>query len=267
MSLNGLSQINIELTSKCSKRTLCSMCAHQNPEKHPYLKFGDMDFELLKSIRGQLEPGPSIEYHRDGDSVDYPRLGEALDLFDGFITVLVTHGERLAEKADEIINRCISVCVSVLWTDPDYEIQFESVRKFLEKKGDRSPQVIIKFVGAAPKPNPYLDLPVRMTSRALHIPDGNWKYAHNKFPLMPESGICADFLGRPVIDWQGRVFQCVKFDPNSSGLLGDLNTSTLEELWNSPKRMEWLDAHKRGRRDQAAPLCKNCLYFGVPSEA
>lgn len=259
-------QLNIELTSKCSKHTLCFMCGHQDKDVNPGLKYGDMDFSLLESIRKQLSPGPIIEFHRDGDPVDYPKLGLALNLFNNFITCLVTHGERLYEKADEIIDNCTTVCVSVIRGDKDADIQLESVSKFLETRGDRQPMVIIKAVGEMDEWSPYKKMGLKIIHRQLHTPDGNYRYSkHN--PLMPESGICLDFIGRPAIDWQGRVFQCVKLDVDDSGYLGNLNEQSLDKIWNGTQRMEWLEAHKRGRRDLASPLCKDCKFWGVPSEA
>jgi len=129
-------QVNIELTSRCSKRTLCFMCGHQDPKIYPNLKYGDIDFGLLKLLKSEIYWRPSLHWHRDGEPTDYPMLGEALSLFSDHISVLVTHGERLFEKADEIINNCTTVCVSIVKGDPDHDIQYESVSKFIEKKKD-----------------------------------------------------------------------------------------------------------------------------------
>jgi MoaA/NifB/PqqE/SkfB family radical SAM enzyme len=280
MNLPGMMQLNIELTSHCSKKTLCSVCGHQDPKIFPNLKFGDMDFELLKSIRHQLAPtmsepdlhslyAPIIEFHRDGDPLDYPWLAAALDLFEGFTTCLVTHGERLAEKALEIIGRCTTVCVSVIENDPDHAIQYESVKEFLDKIRPWTaacrvgPRVIIKAVGNA-YPERYEKLGLPIIHRALHVKPSNRKYIRTT-PLMPESGICLDFLGRPAIDWQGRTFQCVKLDPNEEGYLGDVNEQSLEEIWHGARRQEWLKRHQEGRRDLASPLCARCVYYGIPA--
>jgi len=265
--LIGLSQINLELSAVCDKHTFCSFCGHQDNAINPQKK-GVMDFDFLGSIQAQLPVGIVVQFHRDGEPTAYQRLGEALGMFRGYITSIVTHGENLAKRADEIINNCTSVTVSVFNGDPDMEIQLESVRKFLELKGDRPPMVNIKIVGSmSPEREAiYGSLGVPIIRRLLHVPDGNYRYAKRN-PTVPEHGICLDFLHHPAVDWRGRLFVCVRLDPADQGLLGDLNENTLDELWNGEKRRLWLDAHKRGRRDLAAPLCKNCLYYGVPSEA
>src|SRR5258706_964929 len=166
--LTGLSQLNIELTSRCDKHTLCFMCGHQNGAVNPRLKFGDMDFELLRAIATQLAPPVVISFHRDGDPLVYPRLGDALRLFEGFPTSIVTHGEALGRRAEEIIGLCTSVTVSGIPNDPDRELQLESIAAFLAKKGARRPMVQLKCVGAVQNLGTYDALGIPITNRALH---------------------------------------------------------------------------------------------------
>ena len=265
--LNGLSSINIELSSRCDRRTLCGFCGHQDDEINKNPK-GEMPYHVLLRIQKQLPEGIIVQFHRDGEPTAYSKLFAALDLFYYYITSIVTHGENLIKKADEIIDNCTSLTVSAFNGDPDGPMQVDILREFLLLKGDKPPMVNIKIVGFMPpeRERIYASLGVPIIRRLLHVPDGNYKY-YRRNPTVPEHGICADFLSHPSIDWKGRLFVCNRLDTTDAGLLGDLNESTLDELWNSPKRMEWLEAHKRGRRDQASPLCKNCLYYGVPSEA
>lgn len=265
MGLNGLAQINIELTAACDKRTLCAFCGHQNDKINPNRK-GEMPFALLCKIRDQLPKGMVVQLHRDGEPTHYSRLGAALLALSPFIVSIVTHGENLAEKAQEIIDRCTTVTVSVFKGDPDGGRQYVNIRDFLRVKGDRQPQLNIKIVGdmTDEMESLYGTLGVPIIRRLLHVPQGNHKY-FRRSPTIPEHGICADMLHHPSIDWRGRLFICNRLDVRDEGLLGDLNTQSLDELWNGEKRREWLDAHKRGRRDLAAPLCHNCTFWGVPS--
>lgn len=267
MSLAGLAKLNIELTSKCDKRHLCAFCGHQDPWVNP-ITYGDMDFALLEQIRNQLLPGILISFHRDGEPTAYPRLADALDLFTGFTTSIVTHGLNLSRRADQIIDRCTTVTVSVYRGDPDSRAQLSSLTTFLQQKGDRRPQVQVKIVGDVEPAHIrlYERLGARVIRRLIHTPDNNDKYAHRK-PTVPEAGVCLDFLHHPTIDRHGNVFICNRLDPQSEGLLGSLKEYSLAELWTSPRRQQWLEAHERGRREEASPLCKTCAFWGVPSEA
>ena len=93
--MNGLSQINIEITSHCDKKTVCFMCGHQQASVNPNLKYQHMDFDLLQAIALQIDPPVIVSLHRDGDPLAFPRLGDAL--LEG-VAVL---GEAIAEVAAE----------------------------------------------------------------------------------------------------------------------------------------------------------------------
>ena len=266
MSLVALQQLNIELTSRCSKKTICSMCAHQDLRTNPALKLGDMNFDLLRLISTQIESPTIISLHRDGDSVDFERLREALELFNGFPVSLVTHGERLAEKADDIIGRATTVTVSIVPKDPDRQIQLDSVREFMRKKGDRAPMLQLKFLGHINDAEEYEALSLPIINRALHVKPGNWLYSRAT-PPVPEVRVCLDFLSRPSIDWQGNVWICNRFNASKEGLIGDLNEQSLDEIWNGPVRQAMLQAHLAGRRDLANNLCKACTFWGIPTPA
>jgi radical SAM protein with 4Fe4S-binding SPASM domain len=263
--LSGLAQLNIELTSKCDKTHLCAMCGHQNPAVNP-ITYGDMDYGLLEKIRAQVEPGIVISFHRDGEPTAYPRLREALESFSGFTVSLVTHGLNLGRIAEDLIGRCTTVTVSVFRGDQDAGAQLDALTTFLRIKGNRPPQVQVKIVGDMLNDavEEYEALGVRVIRRLIHVPIDNSKYAH-RTPTVPEVGICLDALHRPTIAQDGRVYLCNRLDASGHGLIGDINTQTLDEIWNGPIRQRMLDAHKAGRRDLANPLCATCKHWGTPS--
>lgn len=263
--LSGLAQLNIELTSKCDKTHPCAFCGHQDAAVNP-ITYGDMDYGLLQFIRLQVQPGIVISLHRDGEPTAYPGLREALNLFGGFTVSLVTHGLSLASRAEDIIERCTTVTVSVFRGDQDTQEQLDSLRSFLKAKGDRAPQVQIKIVGdlSPEELAPYEALGVRIIRRLIHIPISNAKYAHRN-PTVPEVGVCLDALHRPTIDWRGDVFLCNRLDADRHGYLGSLVHDSLDNIWNGPTRMAMVEAHKAGRRDLANPLCATCLHWGVAS--
>ncbi len=265
MSLSGLAQLNLELSSRCDKPHLCHACGHQDPAVNP-ITYGDMDYGLLENIRRQVEPGITISFHRDGEPTVYPRLREALRLFDGFTTSLVTHGLNLARCAEGIIGNCTTLTVSVFRGDRDAAAQLESLRSFLLAKKDHAPQVQVKIVGdlEEDKIREYEALGVRVIRRLIHVPIANSKYAH-RAPTVPEVGICLDALHRPTIDVQGDVFLCNRLDPHRHGYVGSLRQQSLDDIWNGPLRQAMVYAHQLGRRDLANPLCATCQFYGVPS--
>ncbi len=270
MGLGGLSQINIELTSRCDKA--CSFCGHQDAEINKNLVYGDMDRLLLIRIAAQITKGIIVQFHRDGESLLYDELPLALALFEPhYITSIVTNGKKLMEKADQIIDHCTSLTVSAFHGDPDANEQLRILREFLRMKGKRKPYTQIKWVGDKYDPKQrdslgyeYDNLGIPIIFRQLHNPDGNYHYSHRDPPI-PEHGICLDFLHHPSVDWRGNLYICNRLSPTGEGRLGNLNEESLDSLWNGKLRLEWLEHHKAGNRKLASPLCHDCKFWGIPS--
>jgi hypothetical protein len=263
--LTALSQINIELTSRCNKS--CYFCGHQNILVNTALEYGDIDLALLVKISCELPPGIIVQFHRDGEPLYYPYFKEAMGIFCDQIRSIVTNGKLLVEKADEIIDRCETVTVSVFDKDPDGDEQLAVLWKFLvECKGSKKPNVNVKIVGDmdAERLEAYRALGVPILHRSLHRPDSDTHYKRSQPPI-PEVGICLDFLSHPSIDWHGNLFMCNRLDVGNFGLLGNLNGHTLDSLWNGQKRKTMLSHHIDGRRDLANALCAKCEYWGLPS--
>lgn len=264
--LHGLTQINLELTSRCDKHTLCAFCGHQDPEIYPTIRFGDMRIDLVERLAAALPPGIVVQFHRDGDPLAFPLIAEVLPLFSRQIRSLVTHGERLGDpRGLSIIGLCESVTVSIFRGDPDRDRQLTALKTFLDAKGESLPRVYLKVVGdmTDDELTPYLELHVPLMRRLIHVPTGNDKYAHH-LPTMPEHGICLDLLHHPSISWDGRVYLCNRLDTADRGMIGSLTTHTLDELWNGPLRAAAIQHHLNGRRDLVPP-CVGCTYYGVPT--
>ena len=261
-NLGGLSTVNVELTSRCNKA--CWFCGRRKWEReHPEVisQYGDMDFSLLQTIAEQLPDNVVVQLHNNGESTLYPRFGEAARLFYRQITNVVTNGSELLARAEEIIGNLDTLSVSVIENDPDSEEQLQILREFLRLKDDRRPRVVLRFNGKVDEGR-YADLGLTIARRVLHDPMGSFNY--KKSPTVPEIGICWDFLHHLAIDRHGDVSICVRYDHERVGVLGNVQTSSLADLWNSPLRLKWLEYHKQGKRD-LVPLCSKCEFWGVPT--
>ena len=261
-SLNGLGNINIELTSRCDKS--CWMCGRRKVEKEfpeLALEYGDIDFDLLENISKQLPSNIVVQLHNNGESLLYPRFGDAVRLFNKQITNIVTNGKLLIEKADEIIDNLDTIAISIIENDPEADDQYTIIEKFLKIKGNKKPFPILRINGLV-KLERYKKLGLIMATRILHSPLGSFNYKKN--PTIPEIGICLDFLHHLSINNKGEVSICVRFDPERLGVIGDAKEKSLKEIWDSPKRMKWLEYHRQGRRDKV-PLCSYCHFWGVPT--
>jgi len=263
-SFDGMSVVNIELTSLCNKN--CWMCGRRKIDReYPELavKYGHMDFKLLEKIAAQLPKRIVVQFHNNGEPLLYPRFGEAVRLFKDQIRCVDTNGKLLVEKSDEIIGGLDSLTVSTFENDPEAAGQLEILREFLKIKGDRSPSVVIRCLGAieAGRREDYKSLKCIIADRVLHSPMGSFSY--EKKTVVPEIGICLEVLGHPAINVEGDVSTCVRFDPKRLAVLGNLNHETLSEIWNGEKRLAWVRQHVAGKRGEV-PLCKMCEFWGIP---
>ena len=261
--LYGLTTVNIELTSKCNKD--CWICGRRRIDKeYPAISFnyGDMDFELVKSIAQQLPPNIVVQLHNNGEPLLYPRFRDAASLFSSQIKSIDTNGKLLLEKADEIIDVIDTMAISVIEKDAEADEQYEIIAKFLELKKDKKPFTLLRINGDVDT-RKYEKLGLIMTHRILHSALGSFNYVRNN-PTIPEIGICLDFLNHLAINKDGEASICVRFDPKRLGVIGDTKKQSLSEIWDSKKRMAWLEYHKKGKRDQV-PLCSYCHFWGVPT--
>lgn len=266
--LSGLASVNIELTSRCNKA--CDMCNRRTiEEKYPELScWGDMEFGLVQDIARQLPPNIMIQFHNNGEPLLYPRIGDALILFKHDIRCFNTNGKLLMEKADDIIDNCDVITVSMFRLDPEQEKQFEILREFLAKKKQRKPNVVARVMGNYDSP-PFKSMEQEVKSlgllvarRKIYSPRGGYVYLDNPAPVA-EVGYCLDFMHHLSIQRDGSVSHCVNFDPLRKGVLGNLNETTLDAIWNGELRKLYRQYHLAGQRKRV-PLCETCEYWGFP---
>lgn len=263
-SFNGLTTVNIELTNRCNKR--CWMCGRRKVERdYPelVLKYGDMDFELVKSIAKQLPPDIVVQFHSNGEGLLYPRFGEAVKLFENQIKCITTNGKLLLKKSSEVIDNLDTIAISIIQDDDEKEEKelYEIIQKFLKLKGKRKPFTIFRLLGNVDSKK-YEALDGLVVRRILHASMGSFNYKKRN-PTIPEIGICLDLLNHLCINRDGKVSTCVRFDPKGLGNIGDVNNQSLVDIWNSKKRLDLIEHHKQGKRDKG--LCSSCEFWGVPT--
>lgn len=262
-NLQGLANINVELTSRCNKN--CWICGRRKIEKDfpkLILEYGDMEFKLVEKIAKQLPSNIIVQLHNNGEGLLYPKFGKAVRLFKRQITNIVTNGKLLVEKANEIIGNLDTLAISIIENDPEADQQFKIIEKFIKMKGKRKPFILLRVNGRVDVDR-YSKFGLLMATRLLHSPMGSFNYQRGK-PTIPEIGICLDFLHHLSIDSKGRVSICVRFDPEGLGIIGDANKESLAKIWNSPTRLKWLEYHKQGKRGKVI-LCSYCHFWGVPT--
>jgi MoaA/NifB/PqqE/SkfB family radical SAM enzyme len=261
--MNGLSFLNIELTSRCNKS--CWMCGRRKMEReHPEkCNWGDMEFDTLRRIALQVPRGIVIQFHNNGEPLLYPWLAQALNMFPRNIRCLNTNGKLLVERADAIIGNLETLTISVIENDPEGEEQIGLIRGFDRYKTGRLPRIIIRPLGAVDEGRKErLKGFEPFATRILHKPD--YSAAYTRQVTIPEIGICLDLLTHLAIDRYGNISMCVRFDPEGHLRLGNINHTSLLEAWYGEKRKEYIEHHIAGRRGEL-PGCDRCEFYGVPT--
>ncbi|MHC4158077.1 MAG: SPASM domain-containing protein [Planctomycetota bacterium] len=221
-----------------------------------------MSSDLLNEIAMQTPPDIVVQYHWNGEPLLYPYLSEAFSLFHNNIRCLDTNAILLNERANDIIGNLETITISVIEKDPEAESQFETVCKFLEKKGGGKPFMVYRLLGKVENPERWETLPGVVARRILHSPEGSFNY--EKKVTVPEIGICLDLLTHLAIDRKGSVSPCVRFDPHRYGRIGNIQNDSMEGIWYGGERKYRIECHIMNRR-HLNPLCKACDYWGCPT--
>jgi radical SAM protein with 4Fe4S-binding SPASM domain len=239
------------------------MCGRRKIERdHPELcNWGDIPIEMVQHIAQQVPFGTVVQFHNNGDPLVYPNLGLALDLFKHCFRQFDTNAKLLIVKASEIIDNLDILTISVIENDPEGDEQYEIVKKFLDIRGNRRPNLVYRILGRVSDVDRWQALPGKVAKRVLHSPDGSRDY--QKQVTIPEIGVCLDLLTHLAIDRYGNISMCVRFDPEGYLRLGNISTMTLEQAWNSPKRQAYLDSHFDFKRE-IMPGCDRCDFYGIP---
>lgn len=243
--------LNVELTNRCNKA--CHFCGRAKDREN--MTLGEMDMELFATIIRQFD-GESIQFNKDGDPLLYGDLGEVGRKCKSFVTNIVTNGILLYDRHEDLKD-FDTVTISVIEDDIH---QFNAVEKFI-RFHDR-PRVLIKFLGDYHNPE-YEKLGLKTMRRSIHDPDTDTGYSNGK-PVIPELGVCLDFLNKPSVNWEGEMFICNRYDPEKLGKIGDCKDETIRNIWNGNTRNLWLKHHRGGHRFRV-PLCKTCEFWGVPT--
>lgn len=268
--MNGLSSINVELTSRCQKSCWC--CGRRKIEReHPEIAeaWGDMPLEMVESIAAQVPPGVFVQLHNNGEPLLYPDLDISIELFNqaGCHTSLNTNGKLLNEQRVALAG-LHTLAISIIQDDVEAASQWAAVSKFVTNATRPiKPLIILRILGELqPKGKDgyaYLERNHNCLRvyRQLHSPDGSHDY--EKPVTIPEIGVCLEMLHKLSIDRYGNVSPCVRFDPEGLGILGNANASNLVDFWYGGKRRDWLNLHLAGKRGEI-PFCARCDYWGIP---
>ncbi|NDV26700.1 radical SAM/SPASM domain-containing protein [Desulfovibrio sp. JC010] len=284
--------IHIEPTNICNLR--CVHCHHhlnENGKPSYKRKQGIMDMDLYRSILDEIAPlGCSVTLDTQGEPLLHPAILEMVRMAKsrGMYTSLITNATKLnAEKAKSLIEMELDrIVFSFDAADKDV---YESIRI----RSDFNPTLrnILRFMQL----NELHEHKTHVCMSMVHQ-ERNWDHVEeykeyfSKLPvdkifinpmlnlcgsagtsseidlaeLAPESKedwpVCRIPWENLTVNWDGLVTAC-PVDVNVVAPVGDVNKSSLVDIWNCEKMRNFRNAHLNRRYEGIetnGPLCSVC---------
>lgn len=263
--------INIEPTNKCNLN--CSMCPRSESKK----PIGLMDMELFRNIADEItkHDNVSVNLHKDGEPLLHPDLAEMIRYIKGkehpFGNIKVgfnTNGILLTkQKAKELIDSGLdSISISMNAADRGtymkitgvdaFDLVEKNAREFIRMSG--RVKTFVTIIRMDKTEHEIGSFKSRWKNRAKVDFFTSWKGSKSDslMPCSSERYPCPMLWSSLAVNWDGTVNPCCQ-DWNSSIVLGDLNVSTIQEIWNGNMMKKLRADHMNGTYAQ----CEKCNFW------
>jgi len=259
--MRDLLYLQVETTNHCNAH--CVFCPHHKIETK-----GVMSQELYEKIIDEASRLPNlITFHPmlNGepflDKGFMDRLKLAREKLPNTEIEIFTNGTLLTEEIiyqlQDIGNLVISVSLNGLKPETrkavmgldDYWQVVQSM-KLMEKLGIRYRATCIAYPEISQE-----ELAAFIESGGIVIRYQSWagaQYPHERRRWTQ----CPRAINQMTVLYTGKVCLCC-FDPFGEVIFGDLNTQSMEEVWNSDYHKEYQMMHKQGRGNEM-PKCCSC---------
>ena len=214
----------IEMTS--TLRTTVSTNGHFLNEENAVWIAGSSLTQLIISLDG-MDSETYLLYRKNGD------FQKVLD------------GIRLVSEAQRRMSSRLKLGIQFL-VNRHNESQIPSARKFAEEMGAK---LILKSMQVISSESDEYWLPGDEKFRRYKLSGGEYILKSRL------SNRCSRLWFNPVITWDGLVVPCC-FDKDAQHVMGDINVSSLREIWYGEKYMDFRRSLLNDRSNIG--ICRNC---------
>ncbi len=259
--ISELGVLQIETTNICNAH--CVFCQHDK-----FKEFGTMTDALFKKIIGDAEKLPNLkllipmltgEPFCDKNILD--RLTHARARLPWVNIQLYTNGSLLTfeilQKLKEIPNFSLSVSLNGIDTETRKKLMGLDDWIHVVRLTNYATQIKLPYrvtMVGYPEINPKeVENFIKAGGMAIHYQSWagqQYPYTRNRWTQ------CTRALSHMTIRYNGDANLCC-FDPFGKVSFGNVNDQTIEEVWESPKRQEYITKHKVGAGHKLA-LCDSC---------
>ncbi len=247
-------------------------------------KTGLMDFSLFKKIVDESKGKTELLYMANGvgEPLIHPKIIEMIEYANknGIHTMIGTNGtlltreltKRLFNSGLDIIELSIDAATSSTYNKirggKNYDQLLKNLKTFSEVNRSRKsakPFTILQFImtkfNAQEAEQFYNKFKSEGFDLIAFINCHNWagsipNFSVNRKKSLGKSRNCRLLWSQVSILWNGDVTPC-NYDFDGKSVIGNVNTSSLEEIWNSPKMIRIRDYHSTGNY-MKVECCKYC---------
>lgn len=276
----------IEITNLCNSH--CLVCPHDKMKRAK----GVMKWELFMKVIGQCREMrvDNISLHGFGEPFTDKDFTKKLSYAKkmGFKNIgTSTNGsllnkniiEQLVKLELDEINFSLDAYSREVYKELRRGLPYDLVMKNIEelvqireKYGKNKPKIIVDFIETEQNKKEkgafisrWRNIADRVNITTLHSWGGELKGKTGVASLHIRSDISRDpcrFLWTDMyVNWDGRVNACCQ-DFNSELIIGDINKTSLKEIWNGKRIKKLRKFHLAGKADKIS-LCQKCDYRSV----
>ena len=259
--INELAILQLETTNICQAN--CAFCQHSN-----FKEFGTMTDALYKKIIDEATylPGlqtliPMLTGEPFCDKQIIERIKYARESLPLVFIQLYTNGSLLSFdnllRLKEMPNFSLSISLNGLNPETRQRLMGLNDWKHVVQMARYAEQIKLPYrvtMVAHPEIDPaeVRDF-IKVGGMALQYQS----WAGQQYPYKRKRWTsCVRALNHMTIRYNGDANLCC-FDPFGKVSFGNLNNQTLEEIWESPARQEYVEKHKTGEGNKL-PMCESC---------
>lgn len=278
-------RVTIELTNRCN--VSCTFCHRQVID----MPLGDMSFDLYKKIIDEMAehtPIKMVPFFR-GETILHPRFVEfmkyakekgigPIQLFSNGLGFDKHIAEAVIESGVDFVSFSLDTLDTDIYKESrlqgDLQISIENVRRFgslckeYGKKGIAVPEIQVSSVDLdvyRPKQQEFIEYWKQYVDivRIYEEHDENGRFVKkeisDKLSYISERRPCHKLYNDMIIYWDGRAALC-NYDWDEKHNIGDANTQSLGEIWNSEEYERIRCMHETDTISEEY-LCSKCEHW------
>lgn len=255
------SRVIVELTNKCNRK--CQRC----PRHKSTYPQGFMTETLYMRILKQLPDDAVIVPFFRGESLTHPLFPEFMEKLRRFKQVqFASNGDYLTKANQRAIQRsCSFFSLSLHEFKYPWNTVHSKFLRSIRKKGLKTQVSILETLVQADEKKRFVSSWQKTVDRVRIYKEHSIKGFGDMQDEPKPDEVCKRPFTELVAYWDGHVGLCCQ-DWNNRTPLGDLNLTSIQEVWRNQNYREVRRLHRNGERGKVASCADCCFRYKVYGE-